>query len=246
MHAGRGNPDKHVSFGDFRTVDELILLHGADSESRYVIVFGGIHAGHLGGFTAHEGAARLTAAFGHARHYRLHHFRTVLADRHIIKEEKRLGALGKDIVDAHGHRVYAYRVVLVEKKGDFKLCAHTVRAAHQYRMTVAETPEIEHSSECADSSHAAGSRGGGHMLLDAAHYFISCLQIHAGGFITLCHCLCSLFCFFSFSEIIHCICEYALVLVAGHILHQTLAVAFGMSHLPENASVGADYALDGP
>ncbi len=67
-----------------------------------------------------RGAARLTAAFGHARHYRLHHFRTVLADRHIlIKEEKRLGALGKDIVDAHGHRVYAYRVVLVEKKGDF-------------------------------------------------------------------------------------------------------------------------------
>ena len=47
--------------------------------------------------------------------------------------------------------------------------------------------EIEHSAEGADVTHHAQPRGRSHVFLDAAHHFVSGLEVHTGLFITFRH-----------------------------------------------------------
>jgi hypothetical protein len=56
MHA-RGREAEHdVAGGDAASVDDCSPLDGTDREPREVVVAAGVHAGHLGGFAANQGA----------------------------------------------------------------------------------------------------------------------------------------------------------------------------------------------
>ena len=61
----------------------------------------------LGHLAADEGAAGLAAALGHAFDELLDVIGIELADRDVVEEEERLGALAHDVVDAHGDEVDA-------------------------------------------------------------------------------------------------------------------------------------------
>ena len=106
-----------------------------------------------------------------------------MPQRNVVEEEQRFGALGQNIVDAHRHGVDAYGVVLVQGEGYLELGAHSVGSAHQYRLLDVEGGEVEHAAERADIAHRtlAGCRG--NVLLDAAYYFVTGLEVYTGLFV---------------------------------------------------------------
>ena len=187
MHAAGSDAHKDVAHLDLGAVDQLGLLHDARREAGDVILVAFVHAGHLGRLAAHQGAARLAAALGHAGDDRLDLGRDIVPQGHIVQEEERLGALREHVIDAHGHGVDADGVVLVHREGDLELGAHAVGAAHQDRLLVAERGEVEHTAEGSDASHRARTGRGGDVLLDAADHFVARFQVHACFFVRLCH-----------------------------------------------------------
>ncbi len=60
-----------------------------------------------------------------------------LADRKVVEEEQRPGALHGDVVDAVVHQVLADRGVPSRHERDFELGAHAVRRTDQHRLLVA-------------------------------------------------------------------------------------------------------------
>ena len=179
MDSSRGDTDQDVALGHLRTVDKVVLFDSADSETGDIVFLGVVHAGHFGGFTADQSATGLTTTFGHAGHDGLDHSGLVLADGHVIKEQQRFGALSQNVVDAHRNGVDTHRVVDAHLERQFQFRTHAVGAAHQNRVTVAKASEVEHAAESSDAAHAAGTVGRFYMLLDAAHYFISCFEVNA-------------------------------------------------------------------
>ena len=115
-------------------VYDLFFIHQAYGESRQVVIVLRHHAGVLGSFPADKGAASLHAAFRNPRHNPGDFLREVPAAGDVIQEEQRLCAAAHHVVDAHGHRVNANGVVLVQQHGDFQLGAHAVCAGHQHRL----------------------------------------------------------------------------------------------------------------
>ena len=75
----------------------------ADRETGQVIVAFGIHARHLGGLAADQGRASLLAALGDAGDHAGGLLDVQLAGGEVVEEQQRLGALGQQVVDAHGH-----------------------------------------------------------------------------------------------------------------------------------------------
>src|SRR5690606_41015620 len=57
VRAGGGQGDQGVAGGHLGAVDDLGLFHHADAEAGQVVVLAFVHARHLGGFAAHQGAA---------------------------------------------------------------------------------------------------------------------------------------------------------------------------------------------
>ena len=57
---------------------------------------------------------------------------------YVVQEDEGLGALGQDIVHAHGHGVDADGVVLVHCKCDLEFRTYTVGAAHQHGLLVTQ------------------------------------------------------------------------------------------------------------
>src|SRR4029453_1982106 len=66
VRARRSEPEDHIARTHIGFGQYPLALDGADREAREIIVAAMIHAGHLGGFPAYEGAARLPAALGDA------------------------------------------------------------------------------------------------------------------------------------------------------------------------------------
>ena len=98
----------------------------------------GLHrAGVLGHLAADERAAGLPAALGHALDELLDVVGVELADRDVVEEEQRLGALADDVVDAHGHEVDADGVEATGGLGDERLGADAVGGRHEHRVAVA-------------------------------------------------------------------------------------------------------------
>ena len=133
----------------------------ADRETGQIVLVLGIHAGHLGGLAADQAGAGLHATVGHAGDDLLQQGRVVLAAGDVVQEEQRFGALGGDIVDAHGHAVDADGVVLVGHLGHDELGAHAVGAGDQHRFAVSERGEVEQAAEPADAADHAGAFGAG-------------------------------------------------------------------------------------
>ena len=109
----------------------LLALDRADREAREVIVAAMIHAGHLGGLAADEGAARLPAAFGDAGDHIARLFDLELAGGEIVEEEQRLGPLHDEVVDRHGDEIDADRRMQARIDGDLQLGADPVIGGDQ-------------------------------------------------------------------------------------------------------------------
>src|SRR5699024_965878 len=107
-----------------------------------------------GGLAAHQSAAGLHAALGHAGHQLGDFFRHVFAAGDVVQENQRLGAGADDVVDAHGHAVDAHGVVLVHQKGDFQLGAHAVGAGDQHGVGHIGAVQLKQAAEAAQTADA--------------------------------------------------------------------------------------------
>ena len=107
---GRGQADEHVAALHVLTGDEAVALGDADREADEVELARLHGARVLGHLAADQRAAGLPAAVGDALDELLDVVGVELADRDVVEEEERLGALAHDVVDAHGHEVDADRV----------------------------------------------------------------------------------------------------------------------------------------
>ena len=187
MHAGGGKADQHVAFDNRGTIDYGGLLGHAHGETGQIVLVLVVHARHLGGLAADQAAIGLHAAVGHAGDDLLKQGRIVLAAGDVIQEEQRLGALGGDIVDAHGHAVDADGVVLVGHLGHDQLGADAVGAGNQHWLLVTQGGEIEQAAESADAADHARTVGARHVGLDTLDDFVTGLNAYAGFLICFWH-----------------------------------------------------------
>ena len=126
------SPAPHVLAGD-----EPVALDDADREADEVELARLHRAGVLGHLAADQRAAGLAAALGDALDELLDLVGVELADRDVVEEEQRLGALAHDVVDAHRDEVDADRVEAAGGLGDQRLGADAVGRRHEHRVAVA-------------------------------------------------------------------------------------------------------------
>jgi len=98
---------------------------------------------------AHQRAARLAAALGDPGHHGGGGLHVQLAGGVVVEEHQGLGALGQQVVDAHGHQVDAHRVVNAGLDGHLQLGAHPVGGGDQQGIVVAGGLEVEERAETA-------------------------------------------------------------------------------------------------
>jgi hypothetical protein len=84
---------------------DAVALDRADREAGQVVFAVAVHARHFGGLAAHQGRAGQLAALGDAGDDALGDLEVQLAGGEIVEEQQGLGALGQQVVDAHGHQV---------------------------------------------------------------------------------------------------------------------------------------------
>ena len=165
--AGRRQADEDVAGADVLAGDEPVALGHADREADEVELAGLHGAGVLGHLAADERAAGLAAALGHALDELLDVVGVELADRDVVEEEQRLGALADEVVDAHGHEVDADGVEAAGGLGDQRLGADAVGGRHEHRVAVAVLGEGEQPAEAADVADDLGPERGADLRLDA-------------------------------------------------------------------------------
>ena len=153
---------KYIAFSDGGAVDDCGLFGNADREASQIVLVFVIHARHFSGFAADQTGTGLYAAVGNAGHDLLEQCWIVLAAGDVIQEEQRLGTLGGDIVDAHGHAVDADGVVLVGHLGNDQLGADAIGAGNQHRLLVSEGSQIEQAAEAANTADHARTVGAPH------------------------------------------------------------------------------------
>ena len=89
-----------------------------------------------------------------------------LADRDVVEEEQRLGALRGDVVDRHRDAVDADRVAAVGDAGDQRLRADAVGRRDEQRIAVALPVEREQPAEAADVADDLGPERRADVRLD--------------------------------------------------------------------------------
>ena len=120
--------DDGVAGADFRAVEEFRAVYDADDGAGDIVFAFLIHAGHLSGFAADEGAASLLAGFGEAFEDLLEDDGVEFFTADVVEEKQGPGADDGDVIDAMVDEILADRVVAVGGKGDFELGADAVRA----------------------------------------------------------------------------------------------------------------------
>ena len=158
----------------------LVAFDGADAEPRQIVIPIGVHARHLRRFAADQGAARLTATFrdsGDDGGGRLH---VELAGGEIVQEHQGLGALREKVVDAHGDKVDADRVVDAGLDGDLQLGADAVGRGDQQRIGIARGAQVEERPKAAQRRLRARPAGGPSQRLDPLDQRIARIDVDAG------------------------------------------------------------------
>ena len=130
-----------------------------DAEAGEVVVALGVHARHLGRLAAGEGRAGLPAAFGDAGDHPRRLIHVQLAAGEIVQEQQRLGALGQQIVDAHGHQVDPDGVVQAGLGRHLQLGADAVGGGDEQGIVVAGRLEVEERAEAAQGPVRARPAG---------------------------------------------------------------------------------------
>ena len=179
MQAGRSYAHNLVAHLDAGAVDKPGVVHKAHAKARQIVFAGTVHIRHFGSFAAQKGTARPATAFGHAAHHGLGRIHVQLASGKIIQEKQRRRALDQNVIDAHGHQVNAYGIVLVTGKGQFELGAHAVRRGYQYRFGHAGEIRTEQPAESAYVRDDAPGLGALHQILDARNQGIARFDVDA-------------------------------------------------------------------
>ena len=138
-----GDPDHAVALADACAVEHIASFHNADDGAADIILAGSVKIGHLSRLTADQGAVVLTAGFGKAGDQLLENRGLQFAGADIVQEEERLRAQNSDIIHTVIDQIGAYRVVLVQGKGDLEFGAYAVHAGNQYRLFVLGDFECE-------------------------------------------------------------------------------------------------------
>jgi hypothetical protein len=156
-----------VSWRNVCTVERFPALDGSDAETGKVVVAKSIHSGHLGGFSANEGAAGLPAAFGD----RFDHFGrdlgVELSSRIIIEEEEGFCALDNQVVRAHRNEVDPDALVPGRLDRKLELCPDPVVGCDQQWVLIAGGLQIEKPAEptqlgvCSRPRSCSGKRTNG-------------------------------------------------------------------------------------
>ena len=173
-------PDDDVAGARAPPVDDAVAFDDADAESREVIVAVGVHAGHLGGFAADQGAARLHAALGDAGDDPLGDVHRKAPGRVVVEEEEGLRALDHDVVRAHGDEVLADAVVQAGVDREPELGADAVGAGDQDRPPPAALRDFDHGAESADAGQHLRPLRPRHARLDALDEFLAGIDVDAG------------------------------------------------------------------
>ena len=180
MQARRCKPEHHVAFNYVAARQQLPAFRRADREAREIVVAAGIEAGHFRCLAADQRRASLQAALGDALDDRFALLGIELAGGEIVEEQQRLGALHNEVVDAHGDKVDADRVVPTRLDGDLQFRADAVVGRHQNRIGEAGRLQVEQPAEAADLAVGARPARSAHMRLDAPHQFVARVDVDAG------------------------------------------------------------------
>jgi len=180
MHARRCEPEDDIAGGDGFSSDSLSSFDGADGEAREIVVAIGVHARHLRGLAADEGAAGLAAAGSDAGDDGCSGRDVEPAAGKVIEEEEGFGALHDEVVDAHGHEVDADGVVPAGRDGDLELGAHAIGRGDEDRIAKAGSLGIEEGAEAAEAGGGAAARRRPRQRLDRLDQRVAGIDIDTG------------------------------------------------------------------
>ena len=103
-----------------------------------------------------------------------------LAGGEIIEEKQWLGALHDEVVDAHGDKIDADRVVHTAFDRDHQLGADAIVGGNQDRILEAGALQIKQAAEAAEVGIRARPAGGFHQWLDSLDECVAGIDIDPG------------------------------------------------------------------
>src|SRR5208282_5807056 len=95
-------------------------------------------------------ASGLAASVGNALDHIFGLIGIELPGRKIIEEKKRFCTEGEDIINTHGHKVYANCILLVHHKCYFKLRPYAVSPADEHRLFITHCVKLKQGAEGTD------------------------------------------------------------------------------------------------
>ena len=181
MEPGRRDADHAVTDARRRPVDEPVAVHDAHAEPGQVEGVRLHQPRMLGGLAAHERGTRLGTAVRDAADEVRDPLRMDLADREVVQEQPRPGAVAHDVVRAHRDQVAADGVQATHLARDLRLGAHAVRGTHQDRARVARR-QLQRGAEAAEATEQvhAGRARGADPVAHQLHGTIAGGHVHAG------------------------------------------------------------------
>jgi cardiolipin synthase (CMP-forming) len=178
MHPGRTNPNDQVALRDVRAREESIAFDHTDGEAGQIIIVAVIDPGHLRSFAANQSATRLAASNTNTGNDRRADFRLKFAASIIIEEEKRLGTLYDQVIDAHCDQVDSNRVVTPGFDRDLKLGTNAVGCRDQNGVAVADAFKVKDPAKSADFSICAGAGCRSNQGFDELHHPVAGIDIN--------------------------------------------------------------------
>ena len=179
--AGGGQGDHQVA-GALRLQlrQHAIAVDRADAEAGEVVVSRAVHARHLRRLAADQGRSGQLAALGYAGDDAGGDLHVELAGGVVVEEQQGLGALGQQVVDAHGDEVDPHGVVQAGLDGHLELGADAVGGRDDQGVVVAGGLEVEQGAETAERRVGAGAAGGLGEGLDALDQGGAGIDVDAG------------------------------------------------------------------
>jgi len=176
----RGKADDPVADAHPGAVDQLVRLDDADTETHQLVVPFSVESGHLGRLPSQQGASGILAA--------LHDTFDELPARldvdrtcgDVVKEKEGFGALYDDVVDGHGDKVDADRVVSFHHPGDVELGPYAVGRGHEDGVTVFGPVEVKEAPETAEAAHYLFSEGRLDERLDHVDETVALIDVDPG------------------------------------------------------------------
>ena len=167
VEAVGGEAEDEVAGFDGGAAEDALFFNDADDAADEVVLAGLVEAGHLGGFSADEGAVGCLAGFFHAGDEFVEDFGVEFAEADVVEEEEGLCAHDGDVVDAMVDDVLADALVVAGLEGEFEFGADAVNGGDEDGVFDFELGEVEEAAESADGGEDFGAAGGGEGLFEA-------------------------------------------------------------------------------